>query len=81
METGGEAHESRPWPARAACIDADHGLFFPGPHDSTNPALQFCARCPVRRQCLDYALAVDERFGIWGGMTSARRRLLRRREA
>ena len=31
-------------------------------------AVELCAGCPVRQECLDYALAVDEQFGIWGGV-------------
>lgn len=36
-------------------------------------ALGFCRRCPVRVECLEAALALDVRFGIWGGTTSAQR--------
>lgn len=28
-----------------------------------------CAVCPVRRECLAYAIRTDQRSGIWGGMT------------
>jgi len=34
--------------------------------------------CEVRSECLDYALANDERFGIWGGLSERERRKLRR---
>jgi WhiB family redox-sensing transcriptional regulator len=33
----------------------------------------------VKAQCLEYALANDERFGIWGGLSERERRRLRRR--
>ena len=36
-----------------------------------------CASCPVRVECLEHAIAVDERYGIWGGLTQDERRLLR----
>ncbi|ONK24265.1 hypothetical protein BLX87_06150, partial [Bacillus sp. VT-16-64] len=36
------------------------------------------SECPVSTACLDYALAKDERFGIWGGMSERERRRLRR---
>ena len=37
-------------------------------------AKQVCAECPVRRECLDYSLRVNERLGIWGGLTEIERR-------
>jgi WhiB family redox-sensing transcriptional regulator len=39
-------------------------------------AKRVCADCPVRRECLDYAMRVHEPFGIWGGLTEAERRQL-----
>ncbi|NBU22799.1 MAG: WhiB family transcriptional regulator [Actinobacteria bacterium] len=36
-------------------------------------ALQICARCPVKRQCADYALTAAEPFGIWGGTVPSNR--------
>ncbi len=41
-------------------------------------AKSVCASCPVRTQCLDHAVAVDERYGIWGGLNHDERRTLRR---
>lgn len=32
-----------------------------------------CRSCPVTNKCLEYALAHDERYGIWGGKTSKQR--------
>jgi hypothetical protein len=37
-----------------------------------------CARCPVQRPCLTYALATRQEFGIWGGRDEDERRLLHR---
>ena len=39
-------------------------------------AKRICADCPVRQECLDYAMRVHEPFGIWGGLTEAERRQL-----
>ena len=33
--------------------------------------------CPVRDECLEHAIRVDERYGIWGGLNQDERRLLR----
>jgi hypothetical protein len=33
-----------------------------------------CASCPVRRDCLLEALATDNSWGVWGGLTSGERK-------
>ncbi|MES8969273.1 WhiB family transcriptional regulator, partial [Cutibacterium acnes] len=40
---------------------------------------RICESCEVRQECLEYALANDERFGIWGGLSEMERRRLRKR--
>ena len=45
---------------------------------STREAKRICGECPVRAECLEYALEEDERFGIWGGMSERERRKLKR---
>ncbi|MDN5915126.1 MAG: WhiB family transcriptional regulator [Pseudonocardia sp.] len=40
------------------------------------PARAVCGGCPVRAECLEYALRVGEDFGIWGGLDEAERRSL-----
>jgi WhiB family redox-sensing transcriptional regulator len=45
------------------------------------PAVQACRRCGARQACLTYALAADERFGIWGGTSPEERQALLRRRA
>lgn len=37
-------------------------------------ARELCRRCPVQPECLDYALAADERYGVWGATTPEERR-------
>lgn len=56
------------WMAQAACADADHRLFFPGPNDPQGPAKAICAGCPVKRTCLRYAIDNNLGNGIWGGV-------------
>lgn len=41
-------------------------------------ALAVCRSCRVQPECQDYALAADERFGVWGAMTEAQRAAVRR---
>lgn len=68
-----------PWMASARCLDAEPDTFFPEKGGSTREAKAICADCPVRDDCLEYAMANDERFGIWGGMAERERRRLKRR--
>lgn len=35
-----------------------------------------CSLCPFKRECLDYALAAKEPFGVWGGLTVSERNTL-----
>jgi WhiB family transcriptional regulator, redox-sensing transcriptional regulator len=74
------------WWSLAACQSVDPDLFFP--MSATNPARaelaaakSVCGRCPVRTECLQYALAAGQVHGIWGGMSEEERRLLRQRNA
>lgn len=70
-----------PWRALAACRGLDPALFYPveTSDEAAEPAKRVCADCPVREDCLGYALSIRESEGIWGGLTEAeRRRLLRR---
>jgi WhiB family redox-sensing transcriptional regulator len=73
------------WRAAAACLSADPDLFFPistqGPAEKQIArAKRICAGCGVRQECLEYALAHDQCYGIWGGTTAEDRRLDRRRK-
>lgn len=70
------------WRSQAACKGLPNELFFPEQGDSqrrTRAAKKVCWVCPVREQCLDYALETGSRWGIWGGMTEKERRNARRR--
>ncbi len=70
--------EELAWMEQARCLDADPEAFFPEKGGSTREAKRICSACEVREECLEYALANDERFGIWGGMSERERRRLRR---
>ncbi|EOD70187.1 MULTISPECIES: WhiB family transcriptional regulator [Amycolatopsis] len=71
------------WAELAACKDEDPELFFPisevGPGArQTAQAKAVCARCPVRAECLGYALDNGLDHGVFGGTTAdERRRLVR----
>lgn len=67
------------WRHRAACRDEDPELFFPvsdtgpGARQATQ-AKAVCARCPVRSECLTFAMESGLDFGIFGGTTERERR-------
>ena len=67
------------WQERALCAQTDPEAFFPEKGGSTREAKKVCTSCDVRGECLEYALANDERFGIWGGLSERERRKLKRR--
>jgi len=67
------------WQTDALCAQTDPEAFFPEKGGSTRDAKKVCGACSVRSQCLEYALANDERFGIWGGLSERERRRLRKR--
>jgi WhiB family redox-sensing transcriptional regulator len=73
------------WRSAGACLSADPDLFFPissaGPGErQIAQAKMICAGCQVRQECLEFALAHDLVYGIWGGTTPEDRRRNRRRK-
>jgi len=74
------------WQDAAACRAEDLGLFF-GPDGERQPereirerkAKAVCVSCPVRADCLDYALSRPEKYGAWGGLNEDERAAERRR--
>jgi WhiB family transcriptional regulator, redox-sensing transcriptional regulator len=70
------------WVHRARCKDEDPELFFPV--GVTEPAIsqiraakEVCSRCPVRLDCLEWALSTAQDAGVWGGLSEDERRALR----
>jgi WhiB family redox-sensing transcriptional regulator len=83
MESPRSWDASVAWRRDAACKDLDPNLFFPigvtGPAvDQIAAAKSICSGCPVRQQCLDFAITTNQEFGVWGGNTEDERRVLRR---
>ena len=64
------------WMDRALCVDTWPDAFFPVGNGSQKPAKAVCRNCPVRTDCLEYALAHDEPWGIWGGFSEEERERL-----
>ena len=66
------------WQLRANCMGVDPELFFPERGSSTREAKEVCRGCVVAQDCLEFAIANGEKFGIWGGMSERERRRVRR---
>ena len=79
METIAEDEGGMSWQERSLCAQTDPEAFFPEKGGSTREAKKVCIGCDVRAECLEYALANDERFGIWGGLSERARRKLKKR--
>jgi WhiB family transcriptional regulator, redox-sensing transcriptional regulator len=70
------------WQQRGACRTLDSEVFFPP--SSFEPkadrqareakAKAVCGSCPVRVECLEWALAVREPHGVWGGCSEQERK-------
>jgi WhiB family transcriptional regulator, redox-sensing transcriptional regulator len=72
--------ETWDWQLRAACRELDSSLFF-HPERERGPAKtaremrakQICGGCPVVEPCRRHALAIQEPYGVWGGLTESER--------
>lgn len=74
------------WRSHAACLTHDPELFFPvgtaGPTlTQIEEAKQVCSECPVRTQCLQWAVEMEMKHGVWGGLTETERLSMKRRTA
>ena len=81
------------WRYEAKCMDIDTEIFYP-PRDRklykpiADQAKAVCfgtgdhdPECPVRHQCLWYAISMDDTHGIWGGLSHRERSHLKRTHA
>lgn len=70
-----EAYDfARPaWQGLGACVGMDPEIFFPLRGESSEDAREICRPCSVKEECLEFAVANNEQFGIWGGFIVARR--------
>ena len=81
MASAMDEEEDNGWQLAANCLGVDPDLFFPERGASTKEAKAVCQGCEVRADCLEYALANGEKFGIWGGLSERERRRIRRQRA
>lgn len=69
------------WTTRAVCMSADPDAFFPEKGADPNDAKMVCARCPVRGECLGFAMVTEartpaSRHGVYGGLSAHERERL-----
>lgn len=68
------------WRQRASCREIpDPDVFFPigttGPAlDQIEQAKAICQPCPVRKDCLEWALTTHQESGVWGGLSEDERK-------
>jgi WhiB family transcriptional regulator, redox-sensing transcriptional regulator len=77
------ATDQAEWRSLSACRGEDPNLFFPAARTVTMfvqlaRAKAICARCPVRDECLRYALGTGQEYGVWGGKSEEERKSMRR---
>lgn len=67
------------WLDDALCQGIHAHIWYP-PLEAPNPGNYYsvgkkvCFRCPVWRECLDYAKDGNETWGMWGGLTPQERK-------
>ncbi len=80
------AADPNQWQHLGRCRETDPDMFYPegsgggGPLHSKD-AKRICKACPVMMQCRQWALDTDEEYGIWGGLSEAERKKIRRERA
>lgn len=65
------------WRDESSCKGMPAAIFFVERGESDRPAKAICATCPVKQQCLDFALESGEQHGVWGGTSERQRRRMR----
>jgi len=74
------------WQAQGACRDMDSNMFYyedqergPCKEQRIAKAKAICETCKVKTECLEFAIQINERYGIWGGTTEEERQSIKRR--
>lgn len=64
-----------PWHDRGLCRMHHPDIFFE--QDYEDQAVAICAMCPVKAECLTWAIETKQEYGTWGGLTERERRKAR----
>ena len=62
------------WMSHGNCAHRDPSMFFPSDGVGVEIARKACEGCPVKTQCLEYAIAERIDHGVWGGTSERERR-------
>ncbi len=73
-----ESELSEEWQNLARCRGRNLEIFYPQRGVRNASAKALCQDCEVKMECLEYAIAHEERFGIWGGLSERERRKIMR---
>lgn len=67
------------WRTKASCKNLPFAVFFPERGQNTPVIVKkMCKICPVKEECLEYAVLSNQQYGIWAGTSVKARRKLRR---
>jgi WhiB family transcriptional regulator, redox-sensing transcriptional regulator len=67
------------WRHLALCSGhPERGCWFPDDDGDPVKAVAICRVCPVRAECLDFAITTGQSEGVWGGATPSQRRRMAR---
>jgi WhiB family transcriptional regulator, redox-sensing transcriptional regulator len=70
------------WMFEGRCRSVSAAAFFPSDGVGVEAAQRVCAECPVRVECLEYALVHRIDHGVWGGTSEReRQRMIRERRS
>lgn len=69
------------WMALGNCAEQPPSTFFPSDGVGVEVARKICAECPVKSECLEYALTNKIDHGVWGGTSERERRRIHKRRA
>jgi WhiB family redox-sensing transcriptional regulator len=72
-------HTEDNWMLAAKCRGINPGEFFPSDGTGVDKARRMCEQCPVKMECLNYALENHIEHGVWGGTSERERRRMQRR--
>ena len=64
------------WIDKVACKPEQMDLFFSELKSKVAKAKAICDTCPVKAQCLEFALSDEIEFGIFGGVTPSERKAM-----
>ena len=75
-----EIKQEMKWWDLGACRGLDASVFYPEDEAGAEVAKGVCGECAVKAACLEHALSLREKAGVWGGATEReRRRIVRQR--